>query len=90
MQELSRDNLAAAAAHSLLSAAHSPILPQCPSCFSSSKMNGGSVAAPIPKLAHTMKAEVPDASEWTIMDVVDFFTEMGFSQQSEVFQEQVS
>ena len=49
----------------------------------------GSVVAPIPKLATTMKAEVPDASEWTISDVVNFFTEMGFSQQSEVFREQV-
>ena len=55
---------------------------------SSSKMNGN-VVAPIPKLADTMKAEVPDAANWTITDVVQFFVEMGFLLQADVFRDQV-
>ena len=49
----------------------------------------GTLPAPIPKLAQTMKLEVPDASEWTIEDVVKFFWDMGFPDQADVFREQV-
>lgn len=49
-----------------------------------------SIVVPIPRLAATLTAEVPDASSWSIVDVVNFFYDMGFMEQSEAFKEQVS
>jgi hypothetical protein len=42
----------------------------------------------LPKLADTLPLVVPDASEWSIDDVVKFFKDVGFVQQAEVFREQ--
>ena len=50
----------------------------------------GTMPAPVPQLVLAQKIDVPDASEWTIEDVVKFFQEMGFSDQADVFREQVS
>ena len=43
----------------------------------------------LPRLSETLPAVVPDASEWTIDDVVQFFRNVGFVDQAEVFREQV-
>lgn len=43
----------------------------------------------LPRLADTLPAIVPDASDWTIDDVVKFFKDVGFTEQAEVFREQV-
>lgn len=43
----------------------------------------------LPKLADTLPAVVPDASDWSIEDVVKFFKDVGFVHQAEVFREQV-
>ncbi|XP_064605380.1 histone acetyltransferase KAT6B-like [Liolophura sinensis] len=41
-----------------------------------------------PKLRKLAESEVPDASEWTIEEVVDFFKSLGFQQQADAFREQ--
>jgi hypothetical protein len=51
-------------------------------------MNCG-VVTPIPKHASTLKTEVPEASDWNIDDVVEYFLNVGFTEQAEVFREQV-
>lgn len=43
-----------------------------------------------PKLRKLAESEVPDASEWTIEEVVDFFRSLGFQQQADAFREQVT
>lgn len=43
----------------------------------------------LPRLADTMPATVPDATEWSIDDVVQFFRDVGFTDQADVFREQV-
>ena len=54
-------------------------------------MPNGHIPTPtIPRLADTLPAEVPDASEWTIEDVVQFFKDVGFIDQADVFREQAS
>ena len=50
----------------------------------------GNIAVPIPLLAMTTKTEYPDASDWTIEDVVRFFEDIGFKEQAGVFKDQVS
>ncbi len=44
----------------------------------------------LPRLADTLPVEPPDASDWTIQDVVNYFTGVGFVEQADVFREQVS
>lgn len=36
-----------------------------------------------------MKERPSDPVEWTVSDVVDYFTEVGFAEQASAFQEQV-
>lgn len=48
----------------------------------------GDVAVLVPRLAGTLDLEVPDACEWTILDVVQFFSEIGFVEQAEAFKQQ--
>ena len=43
----------------------------------------------LPRLAKTLAAAVPDASDWSIDNVVEFFTEVGFTEQAQQFKEQV-
>ena len=45
------------------------------------------VVAPIPE-HNTQRDDVPDASEWSIEDVVKFFADQGYHEQAEVFREQ--
>ncbi|KAK2176405.1 hypothetical protein NP493_664g02049 [Ridgeia piscesae] len=42
----------------------------------------------LPKLGKTLSASVPDASDWTIDNVVEFFTDVGFTEQAQQFREQ--
>lgn len=61
---------------------------ECNPCFSSTILNDAPLPA-LPKLAKTLPASVPDASDWTIDNVVKFFTDVGFTEQAEQFREQV-
>ena len=49
----------------------------------------GHINPPLPKLSETLPRIVPDASNWSIDDVVDYFKRVGFVEQSEVFKDQV-
>ena len=53
-------------------------------------MMNGHINPPLPRLSETLPLEVPDASEWSIDDVVNYFLGVGFTEQAEVFKEQVS
>ena len=56
--------------------------------FSSTVLNDALPPA-LPRLANTLAAAVPDASDWSIDNVVEFFTEVGFTEQAQQFKEQV-
>ena len=53
-------------------------------------MMNGHINQPLPRLSETLPLEVPDASEWSIDDVVNYFLGVGFTEQAEVFKEQAS
>eukprot|EP00918_Siedleckia_nematoides_P015913 GHVU01034352.1.p1 GENE.GHVU01034352.1~~GHVU01034352.1.p1 ORF type:complete len:231 (-),score=17.94 GHVU01034352.1:1063-1755(-) len=55
---------------------------------SASAILDDSVIYPLPKLANTLPVIVPDASDWSIEDVVTYFKDVGFITQAEVFREQ--
>ena len=44
----------------------------------------------LPSFRRYKDQPVPDASAWTVDEVVEFFTEAGFAKESEVFRDQVS
>ncbi len=52
-------------------------------------MMNGHINPPLPRLADTLPLEVPDASDWSIDDVANYFIGVGFTDQAEVFKEQV-
>ena len=52
-------------------------------------MMNGHINPLLPQLSETLPLEVPDASEWSIDDVVNYFLGVGFTEQAEVFKEQV-
>ena len=56
-------------------------------CFSSTVLKDS--LSTLPKLGKTLSASVPDASDWTIDNVVEFFTDVGFTEQAQQFREQV-
>jgi len=47
-----------------------------------------SVSQRIPRLSTTLVGEVPDASDWTVHDVTQFFVRLGFVQQASAFSDQ--
>ncbi len=53
-------------------------------------MMNGHINPPLPKLSETLPRIVPDASNWSIDDVVEYFKGVGFVEQSEVFKDQVT
>ena len=53
-------------------------------------MMNGHINPPLPRLSETLPIDVPDASDWSIDDVVNYFLGVGFTEQAEVFKEQVS
>uniref|UniRef100_A0A8C0H964 SAM domain-containing protein n=1 Tax=Chelonoidis abingdonii TaxID=106734 RepID=A0A8C0H964_CHEAB len=45
-------------------------------------------SVPLPLPSSVKKEKPSDPVEWTVMDVVDYFTEAGFAEQASAFQEQ--
>ena len=44
----------------------------------------------LPKLSATLTSEPPDASNWSVADVAEYFTDVGFVDQAEAFRAEAS